>query len=159
MEPLHSFIFHKVLHFEIVYDREFSRAWVTRQTTLSSAYLINMEDELVFAIFSPTTTSSSIQASLLLSIVSDVIVNVTCWIIFHDVFCVGNGGDKPTSVLRCRYQLARASVTCNMFIYFSFLSIVFSYADRKKDVQNSFVLEQCSSRSYFTHSPRTEQKL
>ena len=45
------------------------------------------------------------------------------------------GGDKPTSVLCCRYQHAlgtRASVTCNMYIHFSFLSIVFLLVDRKK---------------------------
>ena len=73
--------------------------------------------ELVFVIFSPTTTSSSIQVGLLWSIVSDVIVNITCWIIFHDVFCAGNGGDKPTSVLCCGYQhglITRASVTYYM---------------------------------------------
>ena len=88
-----------------------------------------------FVIFFPTTTSGNVQVGLLLSIVSDVIVNVTCWTIFYDVLCVENGGDKPTSVLCCGYQhglITIASVTCNMYIYFSLLSILFLYADRKK---------------------------
>ena len=55
--------------------------------------------ELIFVIFSPNNTSGSIQVGLLLSIVSDVIVNLTCWIIIHDVLCVGNFSDRPTFVL------------------------------------------------------------
>ena len=42
---------------------------------------------------------------------------ILCHKIIHDVFCVGNGSDKPTSVLCCGYQhglITRASVTCNM---------------------------------------------
>ena len=84
--------------------------------------------KLVFGIFSPTTTSSIIQVSLLWSIVSVVTVNVTCWIIFNDVFCAGNGSDRLTSVLCCRYQhglVTRASVTCDMYIYFPFYLLYF----------------------------------
>ena len=80
--------------------------------------------------------NTSIQVRRLSSIVS--VVNVKCWVMFHDVLCVGNGGEKPTSGLCCRFQngykITRASVTCNMYIYFSFLSIVFLFADRKKNI-------------------------
>ena len=51
-------------------------------------------------------------------------------------FLLGMAGNKPTSVFCCRYQhglITRASVTCNIFVYFPFLSVVFLYADRKKN--------------------------
>ena len=60
------------------------------------------------------------------------------------VCCVGNGSDKPTSVLCCGYQhrlITRASIICKFIFPFIYC---FLYADRKRSQLVFFVSDERS---------------